>query len=133
MTERSDGSDTQVDLDLGRKATEAEWQRSLDSTILRVVPLWFDWLGWVFIVSVLMILGYTFFLASWIAGLSLGLLWLYFQAVFFRLRIRGIHGVRNRKQEATVALVLSGILAFGAYTLARALAVAAFQAGIGQQ
>ncbi len=110
--------------DLRRRETEAGWQDVCDRFALTAAPTWFNWLEWI------LVLGAFDYLAtksgSWLprvaAAVSLGLLWMYFNAFFVRLHLKGWFGVRSAGIERGVSTIISSLLAAGFWFAAQAIA-----------
>lgn len=133
MDERQSMSndDERIEIDLQRKETEAGWIAVLDRFGLRATPQWFNWVGWIFVLGFLHFL-YVKSLSVVFAAmlvLSYGLLWFYFMGFFYRLKIKGIPFVSNRRVARLISIVISGSLAFSAWTVATFVAreIARFQ------
>lgn len=103
-----------ISFNLKARKTEAGWAATLDRIGMKVAPLWFDWLKWLF---VLVAIDY-----SWRRTHTLSLLALYFASMFlFYLNIQGwfysfeFHGfplIRTEGQRRLLSLCLSAVLAF---------------------
>lgn len=109
----SDHEDHETVVDLKRQKSEAGWQEFIDRTALKAAPLWFDWLGWVAALA-----GLRYLQAKsqsqgigLITGVSVLLLWYYFNAFFFSFKFRGLPGVRSPRLERILSLLASGIVA----------------------
>ncbi|HBO96488.1 MAG TPA: hypothetical protein DD648_00340 [Candidatus Omnitrophica bacterium] len=103
-----------IPVDLNKKETEAGWQQIIDDFALKATPVWFSWVGWLFALSGLQYLyakGKGILLALLI-GFSIGALWIYFQAFFYRIEFRNLPFIRNKKIERTLSLIFSGVLAY---------------------
>lgn len=48
-----------MDVDTEPRKTEGDWARSFDAFSLKVVPLWFDWLGWLLVLAAIRYLAET--------------------------------------------------------------------------
>jgi len=122
---------TTLEIDLGRRQSEAGWQATLDGFALRAVPRWFEWLGWVLALAALQYfeIKSRSIVGAVLLGISWGFLWLYFSAFFYRVKFKGLPFVRP-SIERVVSIVLSGVLAYLSWWIARHLAslVAAQQA-----
>ena len=119
--------DDKIIVDFERKDTEAGWIRTIDNFAFKATPLWFNWLSWILLMGV-----FQYFLeksqhilAKIVLGIivfiSATLLWCYFNAVFFRLEFRGFPFITKPKYIRIASFILSGIMAFGSWTLALAL------------
>lgn len=120
----SDSPKHKVVLDLTRTESDASWIDIFDKTLLTITPLWFNWIQWVLAYGAVL----YFFnqdggvgLAI-VAGLSGGLLWAYFQALFFSIEFRGLPFIRTESRKRTVSLVLSGAFAIAAWLTASRVA-----------
>ena len=114
--------------DLSPGETLTGWQGACDRFALTGVPTWFTWLEWV------LVLGAFDYLATksgaWLshlaAAISLGLLWMYFNAFFFRLqrqRRRAVHSAGVERAVSTIASsALAALFWFGAQAIAETIA-----------
>ena len=119
---------TLIEVDLRRRETEAGWNRVIDTFALEATPKWFEWLGWVLVIAAFQYLAdqsgsrAIYFLLA----LSFVLLWLYFNAFFFRLRFKGLPLVRSAPVEHAASILISGAFSascfFAAKWAARVLA-----------
>jgi hypothetical protein len=118
----------QIEIDLRRRETEAGWNHVIDTFALEATPKWFEWLGWVLVIAAFQYLADQSGSQAihLIVGLSVVLLWLYFNAFFFQLRFKGLPLVRSVSVESAMSIVISGLLAascfFAAKWAARVLA-----------
>jgi hypothetical protein len=113
-----------VEIDLRRRETEAGWQGVCDRFALAAAPTWFNWLEWVLVLGAFDYLAIKSgaWLARLAAAISLGLLWMYFNAFFFRVQLKGWFGVRSAGVERTVSTVASSLLAALFWFAAQAIA-----------
>ena len=117
-----------IELDLRQRETEAGWQRLIDSFALEATPKWFEWLGWVLVLAAFEYVAHrSGHPLAWLApAICVLMLWLYFNAFFFRLHFKRWPGIKSQRAERAVSVVLSGLLSavswFGATTIARILA-----------
>lgn len=113
-----------IELDLQHRKTEAGWQEVIDGFALEATSKWFDWLGWVLVLAAFQYVadqsGSLF--ARAIPVLSVGLLWLYFNAFFFRLHFKGWPFVRSTRVERILSMIVSGLLSSACWFAARAVA-----------
>jgi|SRR5437667_2328839 len=115
-----------VELDFRRRDTEGGWLSILDRFGLAAAPTWFDWLEWI------LILGAFEYLAGksgaalvrFVAGISIALLWFYFNGFFFRIHFKGWFRVRSVRLERFISITASGFLAIGFWFAAQAVAKA---------
>ena len=117
-----------VDADPHPRENQASWQAACDRFAFAAAPTWFNWLEWVFV------LGAFDYLAAksgaWLprlaAAVSLGLLWMYFNAFFFRIQLQRDGGVRSAGVGRAVSTIASSALAalfwFGAQAIAETIA-----------
>jgi len=113
-----------IELDLRRRETEAGWQRVIDTFALEATPKWFEWLGWVLVLAAFQYLAGQSGsrLVRPIPVLSAGLLWLYFNAFFFRMRFKGWPLVRSTRVERVMSIAISGVLSTACWFTARSVA-----------
>lgn len=73
-------------IDFEHKNSESEWQNKVDKLWLSAAPKWFEWVGWLLIMSVLSYVEQTTsnVAVSIIYLISFLLLWMYFQSFFFQ-------------------------------------------------
>ncbi len=110
-----------------RRDTKVGWQGACDGFALAAAPMWFNWLEWI------LVLGAFDYLAAksgaWLprlaAAVSVGFLWMYFNAFFFRIQ-RGLVRVPAPSVERGVSTIFSSLLAacfwFGAQAIAEVIA-----------
>jgi hypothetical protein len=110
------------------RETQAGWQGACDRFAFAAAPTWFNWLEWV------LVLGAFDYLAAksgaWLprlaAAVSLGLLWMYFNAFFFRVQLHRSRGVPSAGVGRALSTVASSALAalfwFGAQAIAETIA-----------
>jgi hypothetical protein len=118
--------ETALEIELRGGETEAGWQGTCDRFGLSAAPTWFSWLEWVFV------LGAVDYLAAktgaWlprvVAAVSIGLLWTYFNAFFFRVQFKGWFGVRSPRVERALSTLVSSLLAGFFWFAAQAIATA---------
>jgi len=113
-----------IELDLRHRESEAGWQRVIDTFALEATPKWFEWLGWVLVLAAFQYLSGQSGsrLVRPIPALSVGLLWLYFNAFFFRLKFKGWPLVRSARVERAMSIVISGLLSTACWLAARSVA-----------
>ena len=113
-----------TELNFRHRETEAGWQGLIDEFALEATSKWFEWLGWVLVLAAFQYVadqsGSRF--ARAIPGLSVGLLWLYFNAFFFRLRFKGWPLVRSARAERILWVVVSGLVSSACWLAARSVA-----------
>lgn len=115
-----DDEEQLIEIDFSRKETEAGWIRILDNLGKHATPVWFNWLTWILIIGAFQ---YLFHRSRSIAlvlvlGISVGLLWLYLQAFFYRLRFKNLLILRRWDRSRLPSLIVSGLLALGSWQLA---------------
>jgi hypothetical protein len=117
----SDTESTRAEIDLRHQETEAGWQGVIDRFALSATPRWFEWLGWVLVLAAFEFVatksdnpGVRVAVAA-----SIALLWLYFNAFFFRFHFKGWPWITSVGVERSISLVLSGALATLCYLAAR--------------
>ena len=120
-----------IEVNLRRKETEAGWVSVMDRFGLQATPTWFNWLGWVLALGALHFLharSHSALFATMLL-LSYGLLWLYFLGFFYRIEIKGVPLLANPTIARIVSIVISGLLAFTAWSVATFVAreIARFQ------
>jgi hypothetical protein len=111
-------------LDLNARNGEAGWQGACDRVALAAAPAWFNWLEWV------LVLGAFDYLAAksgallprLAAAVSLGLLWMYFNAFFVNLQRNGWFGRHSAGVERGVSTLVASVLAGGFWFGAKAIA-----------
>jgi hypothetical protein len=98
---------TRIEVDLRRKESEAGWQSLINGWALAVTPEWFEWLGWVLVLAAFDYLARQS--GSWsvrlIPVLSVILLWLYFNATFFRFEVKGLPLIQSGNVERALSMV----------------------------
>jgi hypothetical protein len=107
-------------IDFKRKENEAGWQSIIDNFGLRAAPLWFTWIKWYLILAglqVLMVKSQSKLIGI-IAGLSVFLLWFYFNGFFFRIEFRNFPLIERKKLNMAMSMIVSGICAIFFYLLA---------------
>jgi len=111
-------------IDLPPRETEPGWQGVCDRFGLGAAPTWFNWLEWVLVLGAFDYVATKngAWLARLAAAISLGLLWIYFNAFFFRLQSKGWFGIRSAGVERTVSTVASSLLAALFWFAAQAIA-----------
>jgi hypothetical protein len=113
-----------IELDFRHRETEAGWQGVIDHFALEATSKWFEWLGWVLVLAAFQYVadqsGSRF--ARAIPALSVVLLWLYFNAFFFRLHFKGWPLVRSARVERILSVVVSGLLSSACWFAARGVA-----------
>ena len=105
---------------------EADESSHTDRFALQAAPTWFSWLEWV------LVLGAFDYLAmksgGWlprvIAAVSIGLLWMYFNSFFRRLRCKDWFGVRSAGAERATSMLVSAVLAACFWFVAQGIAEA---------
>src|SRR5437762_602461 len=102
-----------IEVDFRLRETEAGWQRILDRFGLAAAPRWFEWLEWILVLGAFQYLGEKSGspLAKLIPGISVGLLWFYFNGFFFRIEFKGWFRIKSPIAERFVSIAVSGILA----------------------
>lgn len=113
-----------TEVDFHAERTEREWQQLVDDFWLAATPKLFEWIGWS---AALAGIEYVRTLSnSTLLGLLQGIctaaLWFYFSAYFAKVKFTGISRERHSKRERFMSIVLSTLLAVGAYLLARFVA-----------
>ena len=113
-----------VKLDLRHRESEAGWQRVIDRFVLKAAPKWFEWLNWVLVIAAFQYVADQSRnqLVRLVPALSVVLLWLYFNAFFFRLRLKGLPLVRSARVERAVSIVISALLSTACWFAARSVA-----------
>lgn len=113
-----------IERDLRHRETEAGWQQVIDGFALEATPRWFEWLGWVLVLAAFQYLADQggSRLVRMVPALSVGLLWLYFNAFFFRLQIKGWPLVQSARTERALSIVLSGSLSMACWFAVRSVA-----------
>lgn len=106
--------DKHIEVDFSHRDTEASWIRILDDFAKKATPVWFNWLGWFLLLGALQ---YLFkksqsVLVGVAIGISVGFLWLYFQAFFYGIKFKNVPLLRHFKNQRAVSIVSSGILAY---------------------
>ncbi|MBA3963597.1 MAG: hypothetical protein H0X40_17095 [Chthoniobacterales bacterium] len=106
------------------RETEGGWLGACDRFALTAAPTWFNWLEWVFVLGALDYLAAKSgaWLAHLAAAVALGLLWMYFNAFFVRLQLKGWFGVHSAGPERALATVASSVLAGGFWFAAQVIA-----------
>lgn len=118
----------EIEINFTKKATEAEWLKVADTFYLHVTPVWFSWLGWIFLLAGLeYICDHTeSFAPNILRYLSYFLLIFYFFAVFARFNLKGIPLISNDGSARFVSIALTSFTAslawFMASTIAREIA-----------
>ena len=115
-----DDENQSTEIDFARKETEAGWIRILDNLGKRATPAWFNLLGWILIMAGFQYLFYKShsIIVGVIITISVGLLWLHFQAFFYRLRFKNFPILRWWDHSLVPSMVVSGIMALGSWYLA---------------
>jgi len=94
--------DEKFEIDFSRRETEAGWIEIYDRFGLTAAPVWFNWLGWIFVLGTLDFLynqsGNILLLVLIIA--SYGLLYFYFFGFFFRFKFKGILFLASPRRES---------------------------------
>ncbi len=117
-----------VEVDFSRRDTEASWQGTLDRVGLAAAPVWFAWLEWVLILGAFEYLAGKSgaAVARLVSGVSIALLWFYFNGFFYRIHFKGWFRIRSATAERILSIGFSGILAgsfwFAAQATAHAIA-----------
>ncbi|MCB4792052.1 MAG: hypothetical protein LHV68_09210 [Elusimicrobia bacterium] len=106
-------------IDFGTKKTEQGWIEILDAFALDATAIWFDWIGWILAITALQYLFQKSnnLLIGIIIGISIALLFLYFNAFFFRIEFKNLIFLKHERIKKNVSLVVSGLLAFGFWRL----------------
>jgi len=104
------GNDPKIEVDFSHQDTEAGWNRILYEFGKRAAPVWFNWLGWFLLLGALQ---YLFkksqsILAGITIGISVGFLWLYFQAFFYNIRFLNVPLFRRVKNKGLYLLSFQG-------------------------
>ncbi len=115
---------SRVEIDLRHRETEAGWQHVIDAFALAAVPKWFEWLGWVLVLSAFQFVANESAhpAARVIPRVCGALLFLYFNAFFFRLHFKGWPGITSPRVERTVSIVVSGALSAACWASATFIA-----------
>jgi len=116
-------------VDFGLKKTEADWFKTWDRFALAVAPFWFSYLSWVFIFGAVryfgrinssggfrVVLGVVEVCCFWF-------LWIYTQAVCYKIEFRNIPLFKKSKSAWIVSLCVSGILALVLFMFANHLSI----------
>lgn len=110
----SEDRESEIEFDLSRRETEAGWIRIVDNFALKGTPVWFSWIGWLLALSALqflydksknLVVGFT-------VAVSVGMLWIYFQAFFFRIKFKGLPLIKNEKIAEFISIAVSSIIAY---------------------
>ena len=93
---------------------------------LQEAPTWFSWLEWVLVLGAFDYLAMKSggWLPQVIAAVSIGLLWMYFNSFFRRLRCQNWFGLRSAGAERTTSMLVSAVLAACFWFVAQAIAEA---------
>lgn len=116
---------SEVVVDFGARKTEWEWQVLFDLTFIKLVPEWFKWVTWAFVLGALKLLHIKTgsIAVGIIMGISHAALLMYFNALFFRLRFVGFPRVRSsRLLSLAVSGILAGLAGATAWQMAGAIA-----------
>ena len=116
-----------ITVDLSKRRTEPEWNETIDAFVLKSTEIWFRWLSWGLLLGALQYFNSkakSLLLVTAI-GLSVGWLWLYFQAFFYRIEFHGLPWIKSPQQRRVISLILSAGLAFGVWEWMGALAALA--------
>jgi hypothetical protein len=113
-----------VKVDFCRRETERGWQRILDRFGLTAAPIWFDWLEWILVLGAFEYLAKKSGsrLAQLAPGISIALLWFYFNGFFFRMEFKGWFRIRSRALEVLLSLAVSSFIATGFWLAAQIVA-----------
>ena len=117
-----------IEVDLRHRETEAGWQRVIDRFALEAAPKWFEWLGWVLVLSAFQFVADQSGrpVARLVPAACGAMLLLYFNAFFFRVQFKGWPGIKSQRAERAISVVLSGLLStacwFAATFIARIVA-----------
>lgn len=114
-----------IEIDLSRKETEACWYELMDNFGRKATPVWFNWVGWTLLLGAQQYLfkkSYSILVAITIY-ISVGLLWVYFQAFFYNLKFKNVPVLRRFRNERLVSIILSGIMAFLVWRVAIKIAI----------
>lgn len=90
--------------------------RRFDIFYTTVTPAWFTWLGWIALLSALKLVAESAPSNHWVHllwGLSSFLVFMYFNALFTRLRVVGVPKL-SAKAQLVISLVLGGGAAIAA-------------------
>lgn len=110
----TDKEEQHIEIDFDRRETEAGWIRVWDNFGRKATPIWFNWIGWWLLLGVLQYLyqkSHSILIAI-VIGISVMLLWIYFQAFFFCLRFKNVPVLKRIKNQLVISIILSGIMTF---------------------
>jgi hypothetical protein len=110
-----------IKVDFRLRDTELGWQQRLDKYALILVPAWFNVLGWVGLLAGIEFLHAKSksFALGLLVVLSLVFIWLYFNAVFYRVWFVGVAPKRSVKTQIRISIIISSLLSWGIYWLSR--------------
>jgi hypothetical protein len=104
--------------------TESEWQGWWDQNVLKLVPAWFNLLGWVLIIAALQFVATKSgdHVANWVAALSVAFLWQYLNSSLVRLDCFQVSNGRGLVIARIGSLILTGALPAGLFAFSHYLA-----------
>ncbi len=117
--------DRPIEIDFARKETEAGWCQLMDNFGRKATPVWFNWVGWTLLLGAQQYLfrkSHSILVVITIC-ISVGLLWVYFQAFFYGLKFKNVPVLRRLRNERAVSIILSGIVAFLVWQAALQIAI----------
>ncbi len=98
----------------------------MDRFGLAAAPRWFEWLEWILVLGAFEYLAGKSgaLLARLVAGISIALLWFYFNGFFFGIQFKGWFRIQSETVERVLSLAVSGILAGSFWYVAQRVAEA---------
>jgi len=113
-----------IEVDFRRRETEGGWSAGIDRLGLAAAPVWFTWLEWILILGGLEYLagksGAIF--ARLTAGVSIALLWFYFNGFFSRFHFKGWFRIQSPAIERILSITASSIIAAVFWWIAQSVA-----------
>ncbi len=99
-------------INLRERKTEAGWQESIDQFFLVASPKFFEWLGWSVLLGGLSFIQkkYESKILAEVVVLSYLMMWGYFNAIFYRLKIIGIFRLDQKKIGQIMSILTSGLI-----------------------
>ena len=93
----------------GDKTTKVGWVDQVDRCVVKAVPIWFSFLGWITLVGGIRYLGekHDSFILNAIFGLSLLFIMLYLYATFEKINYSRLFNIKCKKVEYLIISLLS--------------------------